>query len=113
MVALSCFFSSRRRHTRSLRDWSSDVCSSDLTPPCVREALSHRCDLPLRDDNLSGPVAAGFRNRSEERRVGKEFRHLWSNDHKTKRYKQLNFSISDPTQTRTGKRCLRVANSHS
>src|SRR5438874_12961894 len=30
---MSCyffFFSSRRRHTRSLRDWSSDVCSSDL-----------------------------------------------------------------------------------
>src|SRR5204863_2715863 len=26
------FFSSRRRHTRSLRDWSSDVCSSDLKP---------------------------------------------------------------------------------
>src|SRR5207249_8019134 len=25
--------SSRRRHTRSKRDWSSDVCSSDLTPP--------------------------------------------------------------------------------
>src|SRR5690349_23494664 len=25
------FFSSRRRHTRSLRDWSSDVCSSDLS----------------------------------------------------------------------------------
>src|SRR6202040_964746 len=25
------FVSSRRRHTRSLRDWSSDVCSSDLT----------------------------------------------------------------------------------
>src|SRR2546421_5892672 len=24
------FFSSRRRHTRSDRDWSSDVCSSDL-----------------------------------------------------------------------------------
>src|SRR6266403_3938516 len=28
----SFFFSSRRRHTRSLRDWSSDVCSSDLEP---------------------------------------------------------------------------------
>src|SRR5699024_12019872 len=28
------FFSSRRRHTRSKRDWSSDVCSSDLTPGC-------------------------------------------------------------------------------
>src|SRR5947207_15788058 len=27
------FFSSRRRHTRSLCDWSSDVCSSDLLPP--------------------------------------------------------------------------------
>src|SRR5207249_6013319 len=26
------FFSSRRRHTRSKRDWSSDVCSSDLMP---------------------------------------------------------------------------------
>src|SRR5699024_12144260 len=26
------FFSSRRRHTRSKRDWSSDVCSSDLWP---------------------------------------------------------------------------------
>src|SRR5438067_4336952 len=26
------FFSSRRRHTRSKRDWSSDVCSSDLPP---------------------------------------------------------------------------------
>src|SRR2546430_12034964 len=27
-----CFFSSRRRHTRFDCDWSSDVCSSDLTP---------------------------------------------------------------------------------
>src|SRR5215203_4553903 len=27
------FFSSRRRHTRYWRDWSSDVCSSDLAPP--------------------------------------------------------------------------------
>src|SRR5204863_1725809 len=30
------FFSSRRRHTRSLRDWSSDVCSSDLSPHDAR-----------------------------------------------------------------------------
>src|SRR5215204_2728170 len=28
------FFSSRRRHTRSLCDWSSDVCSSDLAWGC-------------------------------------------------------------------------------
>src|SRR6266542_5215254 len=27
------FFSSRRRHTRCYRDWSSDVCSSDLLLP--------------------------------------------------------------------------------
>src|SRR5699024_12190204 len=30
-LELFFFFSSRRRHTRSKRDWSSDVCSSDLT----------------------------------------------------------------------------------
>src|SRR5262245_62228275 len=29
---VSFFFSSRRRHTRCLSDWSSDVCSSDLGP---------------------------------------------------------------------------------
>src|SRR6266704_6350316 len=29
-MSLLFFFSSRRRHTRSKRDWSSDVCSSDL-----------------------------------------------------------------------------------
>src|SRR5699024_11728796 len=28
------FFSSRRRHTMSKRDWSSDVCSSDLVRGC-------------------------------------------------------------------------------
>src|SRR3712207_5512649 len=32
------FFSSRRRHTRYWRDWSSDVCSSDLTPCGVAKA---------------------------------------------------------------------------
>src|SRR5216684_183689 len=32
------FFSSRRRHTRCSRDWSSDVCSSDLPLPII-EAL--------------------------------------------------------------------------
>src|SRR5699024_11783694 len=30
MLCIFFFFSSRRRHTRSKRDWSSDVCSSDL-----------------------------------------------------------------------------------
>src|SRR5690606_25626820 len=32
------FFSSRRRHTRFSRDWSSDVCSSDLGAPAAHEA---------------------------------------------------------------------------
>src|SRR5207249_5902048 len=39
------FFSSRRRHTRSKRDWSSDVCSSDLHALHVRPSL----DPALRD----------------------------------------------------------------
>src|SRR5690606_41100466 len=34
------FFSSRRRHTRFSRDWSSDVCSSDLI-------LEHQADIVL------------------------------------------------------------------
>src|SRR5690625_7929592 len=36
LIKLIFFFSSRRRHTRWPRDWSSDVCSSDLgrTPAC-------------------------------------------------------------------------------
>src|SRR5690606_40140040 len=33
------FFSSRRRHTRFSRDWSSDVCSSDLTAVCFGVAI--------------------------------------------------------------------------
>src|SRR5207249_2394807 len=37
------FFSSRRRHTRSKRDWSSDVCSSDL-----RSVSATRCRLCAR-----------------------------------------------------------------
>src|SRR5204863_2463360 len=36
------FFSSRRRHTRSLRDWSSDVCSSDLAELPVHPAPVRR-----------------------------------------------------------------------
>src|SRR5947209_16666664 len=62
------FFSSRRRHTRYWRDWSSDVCSSDLlggsetlvpwTSPVKHIAMSFAAAYP----------------RSEERRVGKEGR---------------------------------------
>src|SRR5258707_2566525 len=39
MLACIFFFSSRRRHTRYWRDWSSDVCSSDLPDPNATEGL--------------------------------------------------------------------------
>src|SRR5207247_1688363 len=39
MPRILFFFSSRRRHTRSTRDWSSDVCSSDLPGNDDRELL--------------------------------------------------------------------------
>src|SRR5699024_99989 len=39
VVFVSFFFSSRRRHTRSKRDWSSDVCSSDLLPRLIGSAV--------------------------------------------------------------------------
>src|SRR5205814_6644438 len=38
------FFSSRRRHTRCLSDWSSDVCSSDLSE--VSDAATNRAVTP-------------------------------------------------------------------
>src|SRR3970040_829558 len=62
------FFSIRRRHTRSLRDWSSDVCSSDLL-----QALG---EAEVGDVGLALGVHqdVGRLQRSEERRVGKECR---------------------------------------
>src|SRR5579885_3862594 len=49
------FFSSRRRHTRSKRDWSSDVCSSDLlTGKVVVDAMgSDRAPHPEIDGALA------------------------------------------------------------
>src|SRR5947207_4547106 len=47
------FFSSRRRHTRSLCDWSSDVCSSDLDGPDSTR--------PARNCSTSGPPPGYFR----------------------------------------------------
>src|SRR5437868_14931340 len=70
---LTCFFffSSRRRHTRSKRDWSSDVCSSDLSAP----ATSSRCPPGMACTGRSFHACRSRRcARSEERRVGKEGR---------------------------------------
>src|SRR5947209_16533101 len=39
------FFSSRRRHTRYWRDWSSDVCSSDLLGDLAEDPGAHRIEL--------------------------------------------------------------------
>src|SRR5262249_59299000 len=69
------FFSSRSRHTRLVSDWSSDVCSSDLLwhPVSHQSAATHR----------AGAVPAWWieHERSEERRVGKECRSRWSQEH--------------------------------
>src|SRR5438874_13616206 len=90
MYVMLFFFSSRRRHTRSLRDWSSDVCSSDL-PHEVElraggddvNACGGRVGPRLGDaggelrNELRRPAADRhgerrlFQDRSEERRVGK------------------------------------------
>src|SRR5687768_18387553 len=79
------FFSSRRRHTRCSRDWSSDVCSSDLPTSRTNRKdslwgyfllLRIRSYLTL-EIRLSW--ISGYRpSRSEERRVGKECRSRWS-----------------------------------
>src|SRR5258706_5943044 len=86
------FFSSRRRHTRLVSDWSSDVCSSDLVrlkhqhacqpahpvdvgkPPRLRPAQTPSLNLVRHLDALQS-------SRSEERRVGKECRSRWSPYH--------------------------------
>src|SRR2546422_5084391 len=49
---LAFFFSSRRRHTRCSRDWSSDVCSSDLEELGCAE-LEVRADQLLSDRGLA------------------------------------------------------------
>src|SRR5258705_8215972 len=52
------FFSSRRRHTRCLSDWSSDVCSSDLIGHGTVDAVGVLLNALLKDpDSVDRPVA--------------------------------------------------------
>src|SRR3712207_6961601 len=100
MILVVFFFSSRRRHTRYWRDWSSDVCSSDLSKgiEALRRSKASAGDVPNLPPH-SGPgvflppslmkVSLTERHRlhpnvpirSEERRVGKECRSRWSPYH--------------------------------
>src|SRR5947209_6523217 len=89
------FFSSRRRHTRYWRDWSSDVCSSDLGGCHTAKNVmgGDENSRALQGNTLQGWVAPNLTGdertglgrwsvddvveylaRSEERRVGKEYR---------------------------------------
>src|SRR5579885_3724208 len=52
------FFSSRRRHTRSKRDWSSDVCSSDLAGPKRRAPAARLARLAALAQGPAWPPAA-------------------------------------------------------
>src|SRR5207249_8047285 len=62
---LTCFFfSSRRRHTRSKRDWSSDVCSSDLSAVAL-VVLVAGCAVPNAGLYESDTGAAGRAPASE------------------------------------------------
>src|SRR3712207_7479903 len=81
------FFSSRRRHTRYWRDWSSDVCSSDLDGyPAVAPPWGTLNALNLSTGEYAWKIPLGeypelAAKRSEERRVGKECRSRWSPYH--------------------------------
>src|SRR5690606_40536894 len=91
------FFSSRRRHTRFSRDWSSDVCSSDLDLQVGRVERHGQVQLATGGGDVGGEtlvilhVTGGqpldllalelVEQRSEERRVGKECRSRWSPCH--------------------------------
>src|SRR5215471_3852120 len=75
VTTLPFFFSSRRQHTSSLRDWSSDVCSSDLRLVLV---VVH---VGLEDQARTPADGGRHGRRSEERRVGKECRSRWSPYH--------------------------------
>src|SRR5207302_6754970 len=67
------FFSSRRRHTIFSRDWSSDVCSSDLDEHVAGRGI-RGMSTPVHTARAAWKLNRRLR-RSEERRVGKEYKY--------------------------------------
>src|SRR5688500_20073253 len=97
------FFSSRRRHTRLQGDWSSDVCSSDLSCSIARSSASTPRALPptcchAGRNRASATTGAGS-TRSEERRVGKECRSRWAPYHKKKKSKDRSVAAREKEDT--------------
>ena len=75
------FLSSRRRHTRLVRDWSSDVCSSDLVIFCGDVNTAHKeIDLarPKQNEKISGflPVERAWIDKITENGYVDTFRHF-------------------------------------
>src|SRR3989449_8478409 len=71
------FFSSRRRHTRCSRDWSSDVCSSDLdVPRRVHDGARDRRGATARSrggcPRLPGEADQPARGPREDQALGRE-----------------------------------------
>src|SRR3712207_8075302 len=90
------FFSSRRRHTRYWRDWSSDVCSSDLgVAPLAALILAYAAAITSLGLALATWIPRAGRaaaltvglytvtslGRSAARRVGKERSSRWTPYH--------------------------------
>src|SRR5438045_9687731 len=97
------FFSSRRRHTRCLSDWSSDVCSSDLDPRPGDRGCAPIGPAP-RPPRARGPGARDStdgRGRSEERRVGKECRYRRVAEHEEKnrvKVEMTNYTVGEEAE---------------
>src|SRR3712207_7706328 len=75
MGRLLFFFSSRRRHTRYWRDWSSDVCSSDLDRLLgERRRVAGRVDDHFADTPARAHLVESRPFDLGDRRVGAEAR---------------------------------------